>query len=209
MAFKNVRTLIRVDCSPISETLALSKKIREIEGFHTAFSDYNYFKIGETSNFRNGTLKDMDPNEFVYRYSKEEDGTSYVFDLTSRFYYIRILGKGLPSDLNVYFRIIDDVTRIVLDHDKFVKIKEYGIGKEYEEKKDTPDETDKIERDAYMSQAHKARVVYQKREQSNAVRYTILLKVEEVDKNPDYTKGDKLFGTSFQLALKEAEEKYG
>ena len=209
MAFKNVRTLIRVDCSPISDTKTLSTKLREIEGFDAMFANYNYFKIGETSNYRNGALKEMDPEEYVYRYSREEGGVNYVFDLTSRFFYIRILGEQLPANLSEYFRIMEDATKIVLEHDKFGKVKGYGLGKEYEEKKAQSDDADKIERDSYTSQAQKVRIIYQKREQSNDISYTIIATVNDVEKNPDYSRGEKLYDQAFQVALKEAEEKYG
>lgn len=104
---------------------------------------------------------------------------------------------------------MEDATKIVLEHDKFVKVSGYGIGKEYEEKKVQRDEADKIERDAYTPQAQKVRIIYQKRNQSDAIRYTIIATVNDVDKNPDYSKGDKLYDKAFLVALKEAEEKYG
>lgn len=209
MAFKNIRTLIRIDYTPISDTKVLSEKLRSIDGFYETFSDYNYFKIGDTSNYRNGNVNELEPEELVYRYSKEQGGLNVVLDFTSRFFYIRLIGEELSSDVSEYFRIMEDVTKLVLENDKFVKITNYGIGKEFEEKKAELEEVDKIERDSYTAQPQNVRIIYQERNQRDAKRYTIIASVNEVAKNPDYSKGEKLYDKAFMIALKEAEEKYG
>ena len=43
MAYMNYKTIIRVDCTPISDTKGLSDKIRDIDGFHDKFSEFNSF----------------------------------------------------------------------------------------------------------------------------------------------------------------------
>ena len=209
MAFKNVRTLIRVDYTPISDTKALSEKLRSIDGFYDTFSSYNYFKIGDTSNYKNGNVNEMEPEELVYRYSKEQSGLNVVLDFTSRFFYIRLIGEDLSADISDYFRIMEDVTKLVHENDKFGKVTNYGMGKEFEEKKVVPEDVDKIERDSYTAQPQNVRIIYQERNQRDTKRYTIIASVNDVSKNPDYAKGEKLYDKAFIIALKEAEEKYG
>lgn len=211
MAFKNTRLLIRVDCTPISDTESLSKKLRDINDFYDNFSGFDYFKIGDTSNFRNGTLKDMEPEELVYRYYRRVDGIDYVFDFTSRFFYIRLIGeKKLPSDLNVYYGIMEDAVKMVLKNDKFVRISHYGVGKEYVEKRPVPlaEDIDKIERDAYTIEQERVRIVFQKKERKDAINLTIVAAVNEVSKNPNYENGGLLYDKAFTDAFKKAEEKY-
>ena len=211
MAYKNTRLLIRVDCTPISDTELLSRKFREIDGFYDNFSEYNYFKIGDTANFRNGTVKDMEPDELVFRYYKRADGIDYVFDFTSRFFYIRLIGEEkLPADLRDYYRIMEDAVKVVLVNDKFVRIVNYGVSKEYDEQRPAllAEDLDKIERDAYISEPGRVRIICLKREMKDAISKTIVASVNEVAKNPNYEAGEKLYGQAFMDALKEAEEKY-
>jgi len=211
MAYKNRRLLIRVGCTPISDTESLSRKFREIDGFYDSFSEYNHFKIGDTANFRNGTIKDMEPDELVYRYYKRADGIDYVFDFTSRFFYIHLIGEEeLPADLKDYYRIMEDAVKVVLGNDKFVRIVNYGVGKEYDEQRPAllAEDLDKIERDAYISEPGKVRIICLKREMKDAISKTIVASVNEVAKNPNYEAGEKLYGQTFMDALKEAEEKY-
>lgn len=211
MAFKNTRLLIRVDCTPISDTESLSKKLRDIEGFYDNFSGYNYFKIGDTSNFRNGTIKELEPEEIVYRYYRRTDDIDYVFDFTSRFFYIRLIGKdALTTDFQVYFRIMEDAVKMVLDNDKFVRIENYGIGKEYIEQRAEPlvDDLDKIERDAYTSEPEKIRIIYQKKEMKDSISITIVAFVNEDVKNLSTAADVLLYDKAFMDALKKAEEKY-
>lgn len=211
MAYKNIRLLIRVDCTPISDTESLSRKLRGIEGFYDNFSEYNHFKIGDTANFRNGTIKNMEPDELVYRYYKRAGGIDYVFDFTSRFFYVRLIGEeGLPAEFKDYYRIMEDAVKVVLENDKFVRIVNYGVGKEYVEQRPAPlvEDLDKIERDAYTSEHGRIRIICQKREMKDVISQTIVASVDEVAKNPNYEAGEKLYGQAFMNALKEAEEKY-
>lgn len=210
MAYKNVRVLIRVDYSPISDTKSFSDKLRTIDGFGDVFDNYNYFRIGDTSNYRNGTVKDMEPDELVYRYWRKADGVEYVLDFSSHFFYIRLSGETIPADLSNYFRIVEEATRIVTEGDSFVRIATYGAGKEFEDKypEEKEDYVDKVERDAYTSQPESVRIICQRKEQKDATRYTIVAFVNDVKKNPDYKRGEKLYDVSFMNALTKAEQKY-
>lgn len=210
MAYKNIRVLIRVDYTPITDTKTLADKLRDIEGFHNFFSSYNYFKIGDTSNYRNGSVKDMEAEELVYRYSKTIDNTEYVLDFSSRFFYIRISGDSIPVDINDYFTIVEEATRIVVEGDKFVKITNYGAAKEFEKINPQSDEKDidKTERDAYTSQPENVRIIYQIKQQKESTRYIVAATVGDVKKNPDYQKGEKLYDLAFFTAFKKAEEHY-
>lgn len=210
MAYKNIRVLIRVDYTPITDTKALADKLRNIEGFYDFFSNYNYFRIGDTSNYRNGSVKDMEADELVYRYSNNTDNTEFVLDFSSRFFYIRISGDAIPADINDYFTIVEEATQIVIDGDKFVKITKYGAAKEFEKINPQGEEQDidKTERDAYISQPENVRIIYQKKQQKDLTSYIVAATVSDVKKNPDYQKGEKLYDLAFFTALKKAEERY-
>lgn len=211
MAYANYRTIIRVDCTPISDTKGIPNKIRDIDGFHDKFSEFNSFKIGETSNYRKGELKEMEPEELVYRYYKNTDGIEYVFDLSSRFYYIRLSGENLPSDWAPYFNIIEDVTRILHTADKFVSIVRYGVGKMFKESKERADatEVDKIERDAYISRPENVKIVCIREDKTDSINLNIVEYVDDISKKVDYGAGQKLYDKAFMDAQTKAEEKYG
>lgn len=211
MAYVNYRTIIRVDCTPISDTKGISDKIRDIDGFHDKFNGFNSFKIGETSNYRKGELKEMEPEEQVYRYYKNADGIEYVFDLSSRFYYVRLSGENLPSDWTPYFKLIEDVTRILHTADKFVSIVRYGVGKMFKELKAVAEaiEVDKIERDAYILKPENVKIVYIREDKTDSTNLNLVEYVDGISKKVDYDAGQKLYDKAFMDAQAKVEEKYG
>lgn len=211
MAYMNYKTIIRVDCTPISDTKGLSDKIRDIDGFHDKFSEFNSFKISETSNYRKGQLKGMEPEELVYRYYKNEGGVEYIFDLSSRFYYIRLSGDNLQTGWAPYYKIIEDVTQLLHNTDKYVSIERYGVGKMFKKTKVTAEasEMDKVERDAYIIRPENVKIVCIREEKSDGFNLNLVEYVDCENKKVDYSAGQKLYDKAFMDAQTKAEEKYG
>lgn len=207
MPYKKTKILIRVDCTPITDTKSFAEKIREIPGFRDMFSDFNYFKVKETSNYRNGTTKGMDPNDLVIRYSKSDKGIGYLFDITSRFYYVRAFGDNLPDDNNNLFAIIEAATKKLIEEDSYVRITNYAAGYGYEEKKEHDEgqnNVDKVERDSYMSRFENIKIITQSMEKVNSNEYVVAAIVNDVVQNPNYNAGKKMFNRDFMTALSEA-----
>lgn len=209
MAYNNVKTILRVDCSPIADTRFVSERIRLDEDFQEMFSDFDSFRIGDTTNYRNGGLEYMRPDEMVYRYEKSYGGIQYVFDITSRFFYIRMNGNNLPVDLNPYYRMMETITNTIGDVDKYVIIKEYAIGKDFEERLAGANTSELIEskQDSFMFKPENVKIVFQSIDKSDIRRKMIAALVSNVNRKPSVDK--PMFDTAFNNALRKAEEKYG
>ena len=207
MAYTNIRTMIRVDCSPITNLSFLSERIRQIEGFSEMFERFNNFRIGETTNYRNGQLAEMQPDELVFRYERTIEGSEVVLDLTSRFYYIRISGENQPENLDDYYKMLDEIKNVISEIDIFVYIERHAIGKDFEERQDNAAEKESSNRDSYLSQPENVRIIYQDQVKDGIKRAQIaaIVKDEERKASREY----QLFDQAFKEALRKAERDYG
>lgn len=207
MAYINTRTLIRVDCSPITNLSLLSERIRQIEGFSNMFERFNSFKIGETTNYRNGQLGEMQPDEIVYRYEKTIQGREVVLDLTSRFYYIRITGENQPENMDYYFKMLNEIKNVISDIDIFVYIEGHAIGKDFEERQGSAVDKVSSNRDSYISQPENVKIIYQVQVKDGVKRAQIAAIVRDVEHKA--SKEYQLFDQAFKEALRKAERDYG
>jgi hypothetical protein len=207
MAYTIIRTVIRVDCSPITNLPLLSERIRQIEGFPEMFERFDSFKIGETTNYRNGQLGEMQPDEPVYRYKKTIEGREVVLDLTSRFYYIRITGENQPENLDDYCKMLDDIKNKISDIDIFVYIEGHAIGKDFEERQDNAAAKESSNRDSYLSQPENVRIIYQDQVKDGVKRAQIAAVVKDVERKA--SREYQLFNQTFKEALRKAERDYG
>ncbi len=211
MAFKNYRTLIRVECTPIIAPDGIVKQLREIAGFPEMLGDYTYFKIGDTTNYKNGGVSNMSSDDVVYRYVKESNGLEVRLDFTSQFYYINLSGENIPGDFSPYIRIIEEVTKTIMNIDAYVKVTNYAIRKDYEEIKNPPSETeiDNARREVYKYDAEQVHILFTSREIKDRFNKTLIAIKGEEKLRPRYEHDERLFDTAFLGALKKAEEKYG
>lgn len=210
MAFKNIRTLIRVDCSPIIAPDSIVRQLREIEGFPEILGDYTYFKIGDTTNFKKGGVTNMSPDDLVYRYVKASNGLEVRLDFTSQFYYINLDGENVPEDFTPFIKIIEEVTKIIMNNDSYVKITTYAIRKDYEEMKNPPStaDVDNGKRELYKSDPEQVDILFTSRETKDRYKKTLIAIKDEEKLRPRYNQGEKLFDAAFLGALKKAEGKY-
>lgn len=153
----------------------------------------------------------MEPEELVYRYYKNEGGVEYIFDLSSRFYYIRLSGDNLQTGWAPYYKIIEDVTQLLHNTDKYVSIERYGVGKMFKKTKVTAEasEMDKVERDAYIIRPENVKIVCIREEKSDGFNLNLVEYVDCENKKVDYSAGQKLYDKAFMDAQTKAEEKYG
>ena len=210
MAYSNIRTLIRVECTPILEPKKIVEQLREIEGFSNLLGDYTYFKIGDTTNYKKGSVGTLSPDEVVYRYVKENNGLEVKLDFTSQFYYINLNGENIPRDVLSYIRVIEEVTKIIMNNDTYVKITNYAIRKDYEEMKDPPSEMeiDNGNREFYKSEPEQVHILFTSREVTDRFSKTLIAIKGEENMRPRYDQNEKLFDTAFLEALIKAERKY-
>lgn len=211
MAYKNKRTLIRVECTPILEPKTIAEQLRAIAGFEDLLGDYTTFKIGDTTNYKQGGVNTMSPDEMVYRYVKNENGLETRLDLTSQFYYVNLLGDNMPGDFSNYIGIIEKVTKILIDNDAFVKITGYAIRKDYVEMKNPPSPTDvdNGNRNFYLSQPENVHILYMTREVKDRKNKSVIAIKGDMKIRPQFDKGDRLFDVAFMNALTKAERENG
>lgn len=211
MAFRNIRTLIRVDCTTILDPKKIAEKLRTIEGFDGLLGDYTSFKIGDTTNYKQGGVKTMSPDEMVYRYVKNAEGLLIRLDLTSQFYYVNLAGNNIPNDYKEYVDLIEKVTKTIMDNDVFVKITGYAIRKDFEDIKNPPSdsEIDNVNRKLYMSEPEQVQIVYIDREVKEKFTKTLIALKGEKKMRLHYDNDEKLFDAAFFSALDKAERDNG
>lgn len=211
MAFTNKRTLIRVECTPILDPKTIAEQLRAIEGFVDLLGDYTSFKIGDTTNYKQGGVNTMSPDEMVYRYVKKENGLEVRLDLTSQFYYVNLTGDNMPDDFAIYIDVIEKVTKTIIDNDVFVKITGYAIRKDYVEMKNPPSDmdVDNGNRKFYLSEPENVHILYTTREVRDRNTRSLIAIKGEMKIRPLFDEGDRLFDVAFMNALTKAERDNG
>ena len=110
-----------------------------------------------------------------------------------------------------YYKIIEDVTQLLHNTDKYVSIERYGVGKMFKKTKVTAEasEMDKVERDAYIIRPENVKIVCIREEKSDGFNLNLVEYVDCENKKVDYSAGQKLYDKAFMDAQTKAEEKYG
>lgn len=211
MAYRNIRTLIRVDCTTILDPKKIVEQLREIDGFVEMLGDYTSFKLGDTTNYKQGGVNTMSPDEMVYRYVKNDNGLEIRLDLTSQFYYVNLVGENMPNDFSAYIDVVENVTKTIMNMDVFVKITGYAIRKDYVEMKNPPSdsEVDNGNRKLYMSEPEQVQILYMEREVKDRYSKTLIALKGDMRKRLQYDQGEKLYDTAFHNALTKAENDNG